>query len=336
MLYEKDGQIGLIRSRRVAVLGYGSQGRAQALNLRDSGVDVVVGLREGSASRERARRDGLAIAAPAAAVAGADVAVLLVPDTVQARVYADCVAPELKPGGLLVFAHGYNLHFGGIRPREDLDAVLVAPLGVGDQVRDVFVRGGGVPGMIAVHRDASGQARELALSYALADGHGRAGIIETTVAEETETDLFAEQAVLCGGLTNLIEAAFSTLVGAGYDAKVAYFCCLHEVKLLADLIHSRGIAGMRESISPIAEYGDYSRGPRVIGEPSRQAMRELLAEIRDGRFAREIDRQARDGMPALQEGRERSRHALIEEVGRELRAAMPWLHKPESDTTDPE
>lgn len=336
MLYEKDGEIGLIRSRRVAVLGYGSQGRAQALNLRDSGVDVVVGLRGNSASRERARRDGVAVAAPAAAVAGADVVVLLVPDTVQARVYADSVAPELKPGGMLVFAHGYSLHFGGVRPREDLDVVLVAPLGVGDQVREVYRRGGGVPGMIAVHQDASGQARELALSYALADGHGRAGIIETTVAEETETDLFAEQAVLCGGLTNLIESAFNTLVGAGYDPKIAYFCCLHEVKLLADLIHSRGIAGMRESISPIAEYGDYSRGPRVIGEPSRQAMRELLAEIRDGRFAREIDRQAHDDMPALQEGRARSRHALIEEVGRELRAAMPWLRRPDPDTADPE
>lgn len=331
MLYEKDGDLALIRARRVAVLGYGSQGRAQALNLRDSGVDVVVGLRRRSPSVARAEADGLTVATPETAVAGADLVAMLVPDTVQPQVYADIVEPQLRSGGAVVFAHGYNLRYRQISPRPDLDVLLIAPLGVGEQVRAVFRRGGGVPGMIAVHQNAGGDAQALALSYAIANGHGRAGIMETTVAEETETDLFAEQAVLCGGMTQLIQAAFDTLVEAGYDPQVAYFCCLHEVKLLADLIHRRGIAGMRRSISPIAEYGDYTRGPRVIGEPSRRAMRQLLEEIRSGEFARELAAEVAAGMPRLQAGREAAQRQLLEEVGARLRAAMPWLSEDEGD-----
>jgi len=325
MLYEKDGDLSLIRGRRVAVLGYGAQGRAQALNLRDSGVDVVVGLREGSASAAAAEAAGLAVATPAQAVKTADVVVLLVPDSVQPGLYSDVIAPSLRAGGALIFAHGYNIHYKYVIPRADLDVCLVAPLGVGEQVRAVYERGGGTPGMIAVQQDVSGQARALALSYALANGHGRAGIIETSFGEETETDLFAEQAVLCGGLTHLIEAGFDTLVAAGYNPQVAYFCCLHEVKLLADLIHSRGIAGMRESISQIAEFGDYTRGPRVINAETRRQMRELLAEIQDGRFARELGTELARGAPRIEAGRAASREHLLEEVGARLRARMPWL-----------
>ncbi|HET9679214.1 MAG TPA: ketol-acid reductoisomerase [Gammaproteobacteria bacterium] len=325
MLYEKDGDLSLIRASRVAVLGFGAQGRAQALNLRDSGVDVVVGLRENSASQTKAESEGLKVATPAAAVTSADVVAMLVPDTVQPAVYQQMVAPHLKAGGALVFAHGYCVNFKQITPRQDMDILLVAPLGVGEQVRAVYERGGGVPGMIAVKQDASGNGRALALSYALANGHGRAGIIETDFAQETETDLFAEQAVLCGGLTHLIQAGFDTLVEAGYDPQIAYFCCLHEVKLLADLIHTRGLAGMRESISPIAEYGDYTRGPRVINEQSRNAMRDMLAEIRDGSFARELAADMANDQATLQKGRQAAREHLIETTGKRLRDAMPWL-----------
>lgn len=325
MLYEKDGDTGLIQGRRVAVLGFGAQGRAQALNLRDSGVGVVVGLRENSPSRTAAESAGLVVATPEVAVIGADAVVMLVPDTVQPAVYRHVIAPHLKPGGALIFAHGYCIHFKQIIPRQDLDILLVAPLGVGEQVRAVYERGGGVPGMIAVKQDASGNGRALALSYAIANGHGRAGIIETDFAEETETDLFAEQAVLCGGLTNLIQAGFDTLVDAGYDPQIAYFCCLHEVKLLADLIHRRGIAGMRESISPIAEYGDYTRGPRVINEHSRAAMREILEDIRSGSFACELAADLSNDQPVMQKGRQAAREHLIETTGKRLREAMPWL-----------
>lgn len=329
MLYEKDGDLSLIRGRRVAVLGYGAQGRAQALNLRDSGVGVVVGLREESPSRAAAEAAGLAVATPAQAVTAADVVALLVPDSIQPALYHDVIAPSLRAGGALIFAHGYNIHYKYIIPRADLDVCLVAPLGVGEQVRAVYERGGGTPGMLAVQQDVSGQARALALSYALANGHGRAGIIETSFREETETDLFAEQAVLCGGLTHLIEAGFDTLVTAGYDPQVAYFCCLHEVKLLADLIHTRGIAGMRESISQIAEFGDYTRGPRVINAESRRQMQAMLAEIQDGRFARELSAEISRGAPQIEAGRAASREHLLEEVGARLRARMSWL---KSDT----
>ena len=306
----------------MAVLGFGAQGRAQAVNLKDSAVAVSVGLRAVSASRPAAQAAGLPVAAPAEAVAAADVVVMLVPDEAQPEVYREVVEPQLPKGGALVFAHGYNIHYGRIRPRVDLDVIMVAPNGIGEQVRAQYAAGHGVPGMIAVHQDASGTARALALSYAWAQGHGRAGIIESSFKEETETDLFAEQAVLCGGLTHLIAAGFDTLVEAGYAPEIAYFCCLHEIKLIADMVYSRGIAGMRESISATAEFGDYTRGPRVIGPESRAAMRTLLGEIQSGTFAKELEAEMQAGKPAIKAGRAAARAALIETIGGGLRAHM--------------
>jgi len=319
VLYDTGINPSLIRARRVAVLGFGAQGRAQAMNLKDSGVNVSVGLRAGSASRVAAEAAGLRVVEPAAAVAKADIVVLLIPDETQARVYAETVAPALRKNGALIFAHGYNIHYRRIIPRDDLDVMLVAPSGIGEQVRAQYQVDRGVPALIAVHQDVSGNARALALSYAWAQGHGRAGIIESSFCEETETDLFAEQAVLCGGLTHLILAAFDTLVGAGYAPEVAYFSCLYEVKLMADMIYRKGIAGMRESISSTAEFGDYTRGPRVIGEPSRAAMKELLTEIQSGQFATELDRELGAGMPTVKIERVRARTQLIETVGKALR-----------------
>ncbi len=306
-------------------MGFGAQGRAHARNLADSGVDVVVGLRPGSPSLEPCRQAGLPVAEPEAAAAAADVVVMLVPDAEQPALYADVLAGTMQTGAALVFAHGYNIHFGHIEPRPDLDVIMVAPLGIGEQVRRTYVAGGGVPALVAVSRDAGGHAISLALAYAKANGHGRAGIFETTFGEETETDLFAEQAVLCGGLTHLIVAAYETLVDAGYPEELAYFGCLHEVKLIADLVHSRGIAGMRRSISSTAEYGDYSRGPRVVNERSRKEMRRILDEIRRGDFDRELTSEIRAGFPAIRRGRAESESHSIEQVGARLRAAMPWL-----------
>jgi len=255
-------------------------------------------------------------------MAWADVVVMLVPDEVQPAVYRDIVEPGLKQGGAMVFAHGYNIHFQRVQPRADLDVIMVAPNGIGEQVRLMYQAGHGVPGMIAVHQDASRQARALALSYAWAQGHGRAGIIESSFKEETETDLFAEQAVLSGGLTNLISAGFDTLVEAGYAPEIAYFCCLHEIKLMADMIYARGIAGMRESISATAEFGDYTRGPRVIGAESRAAMRAMLTEIQSGEFARELAREMESGKPVIKAGRAAARAALLDRVGETLRKGM--------------
>lgn len=322
LFYDADTDPGLIRGRRVAVLGFGAQGRAQAVNLKDSAVAVSVGLRATSASRPAALTAGLAVAEPAQAAAAADVVVMLVPDEAQPEVYREVVEPHLPKGGALVFAHGYNIHYDRIRPRADLDVIMVAPNGIGEQVRAQYATGHGVPGMIAVHQDASGNARTLALSYAWAQGHGRAGIIESSFKEETETDLFAEQAVLCGGLTHLIAAGFDTLVEAGYAPEIAYFCCLHEIKLIADMVYARGIAGMRESISATAEFGDYTRGPRVIGPESRAAMRALLGEIQSGAFAKELESEMQAGKPAIKTGRATARAALIESIGGELRAHM--------------
>ena len=322
LFYDADTDPGLIRGRRVAVLGFGAQGRAQAVNLKDSAVAVSVGLRAASASRPAALSAGLAVAEPALAAAAADVVVMLVADEVQPEVYREVVEPHLPEGGALVFAHGYNIHYGRIRPRADLDVIMVAPNGIGEQVRAQYAAGHGVPGMIAVHQDVSGAARALALSYAWAQGHGRAGIIESSFKEETETDLFAEQAVLCGGLTHLIAAGFNTLVEAGYAPEIAYFCCLHEIKLIADMVYARGIAGMRESISATAEFGDYTRGPRVIGPESRAAMRALLGEIQSGAFAKELEAEMQAGKPAIKGGRAAARAALIESIGGELRAHM--------------
>jgi ketol-acid reductoisomerase len=322
LFYDADTEPKLIRARRVAVLGFGAQGRAQAANLRDSGVAVRLGLRAGSKSLAAAAAAGLEVLEPAAAVAWADTVVMLIPDEAQPQVYRDTVAPKLKQGGALVFAHGFNIHFRRIQPRADLDVIMVAPNGIGEQVRLMYQAGHGVPGMIAVHQDASGGARALALSYAWAQGHGRAGISESSFKEETETDLFAEQAVLSGGLTHLISAGFETLVEAGYKPEIAYFCCLHEIKLMADMIYARGIAGMRESISATAEFGDYTRGPRVIGPESRAAMRAMLKEIQSGEFAEELAREMDAGKPVIKAGRAAARAALLDKVGESLRKAM--------------
>jgi ketol-acid reductoisomerase len=316
-----------LEGRRVAVLGFGAQGRAQALNLRDSGVELVVGLRAGSSHRDECERAGLAVATPDVAAAGCDVCALLVPDEAQPRLYEAVLAPALRPGSALLFAHGYNIHYRRLAPRADLDVVLVAPLGIGEQVRRQYELGRGVPALLAVHQDATGRAAALAGAYAAANGHARAAVFETTFAEETETDLFAEQAVLCGGLGQLITAAFETLTEAGYPEELAYFCCLHEVKLIADLVQSRGIAGMRRSISSTAAFGDATRGPRVIGPESRRAMREMLAEIRAGRFAAELDREMSAGAPTLAAWREAAGAHPIEAVGERIRALMPWLRQ---------
>jgi ketol-acid reductoisomerase len=279
-------------------------------------------LRTGSKSRSAAAAAGLEVLEPAVAVAWADTVVMLVPDEVQPQVYQETVAPKLRQGGALVFAHGYNIHFKRIAPRADIDVIMVAPNGIGEQVRLQYQAGHGVPGMIAVQQDATQVARALALSYAWAQGHGRAGIIESSFKEETETDLFAEQAVLSGGLTHLISAAFDTLVEAGYAPEIAYFCCLHEIKLMADMIYARGIAGMRESISATAEFGDYTRGPRVIGPESRAAMRAMLTEIQHGEFARELAHEMDAGKPVIKAGRAAARAALLDKVGENLRKAM--------------
>jgi ketol-acid reductoisomerase len=322
MLYDAD--IDATLGGRVAVLGFGAQGRAQALNLRDAGLEVVVGLRDGSASASRARADGLAVASPEAAVADADLIAFLIPDAQQPAVYRS-LEPRLRRGSALVFAHGFAVHYGQLAARADLDVVLVAPLGVGDQVRSQFQAGAGVPALVAIAQDASGQARARALGYAKALGCARAGVIESSFREEVETDLFAEQAVLCGGLTHLVTAAFDTLVEAGYSPEVAYFCCLHEVKLLADLMHARGIASMRESISFTAEHGDYTRGPRVIAGETRAAMRAILAEVQTGAYAAELAAELAAGAPTVKAGRAAARAQLIEQVGAKLRARMPWL-----------
>lgn len=323
--YDADLDREPIRTRRIAVFGYGAQGRAQARNLKDAGLTVRVALRPGSASREQARSDGLDVLTPEEAADWADVVVMLVPDTVQASVYDQVLAPRLREGAALVFAHGYAVHFGHLKPRDDLDVVMVAPLGIGEQVRATFERGAGVPALAAVQQDGSGAAWPVALAYAGAGGHGRAGVMETSFAEETETDLFAEQAVLVGGMSELIRAAFDTLVEAGYSEEVAYFCCLHEVKLIADLVHVRGLAGMRESISEVADLGALRQGPKIIGSPSRQAMREALDEIRSGDFDRELQAEWRAGFPALRQGHEAARAHPLETVGKKLRARMPWL-----------
>ncbi|MGB5543797.1 MAG: ketol-acid reductoisomerase [Gammaproteobacteria bacterium] len=323
--YDKDTDPALLRGRRVAIFGFGSQGRAHALNLRDSAIDVCVALRENSASRAGCEADDLRVCSLEHAAERCDLLMMLVPDEAQVQLYQQVLAPRMQPGAALMFAHGYNIHFGRLQPRADLDVLMVAPLGIGEQVRATYTAGGGTPALLAVHQDASGSARALGLSYAAANGHGRAGIIETSFRNETETDLFAEQAVLCGGITHLIGAAFDTLVEAGYPEELAYFSCLHEVKLIADMIHRQGIADMRRSISSTAEYGDYTRGPRVINQASRDEMRRMLDEIRDGRFADELDADAKAGFPTLLAGREAAESHGMEAVGARLRAMMPWL-----------
>ncbi|MEW6252290.1 MAG: ketol-acid reductoisomerase [Planctomycetota bacterium] len=325
----------LLRGRRIAVVGYGSQGRAQALNLHDSGCDVVVGLRAGSAARAAA--DGLRVADIAKAVGStadgagaANIVMLLIPDEQQPEAYATLIEPHLRPGAYLGFAHGFAIHFRRLVPGPQINVFMVAPKGIGPMVRRQYEAGGGVPALVAVHQDPSGDTRAVALAYAAAIGCGRAGVFETTFREETETDLFSEQAVLCGGLTALIRAGFETLVAAGYAPEVAYFECLHEVKLIAELIHARGIAGMRAMISNTAKYGDVTRGPRVIGPAVRDAMRAVLDDVRSGRFAEEWMAEYAAGSANLRRLLEQDAAHPIEDVGRRLRALMPWLENEKS------
>jgi ketol-acid reductoisomerase len=323
--YDKDADLSLIQSKKVTIIGYGSQGHAHANNLKDSGVQVTVGLRAGSASAAKAEAAGLNVQPIEQAVQDADVVMILAPDEHQARLYRDQVAPNIKQGGALAFAHGFNIHFEQIVPREDLDVIMVAPKGPGHLVRSTYTQGGGVPSLIAVYQDASGQAKELALSYASANGGGRAGVIETSFREETETDLFGEQAVLCGGATALVQAGFETLVEAGYAPEMAYFECLHELKLIVDLMYEGGIANMRYSISNTAEYGDLTRGPRVITAETKAEMGRILGEIQKGEFAREFIQENLAGQATLKAKRRIGREHQIEEVGARLRDMMPWI-----------
>ena len=325
--YDKDTDLSLIKGRKVTIIGYGSQGHAHANNLKDSGVQVCVGLRAGSESAAKAKAAGVTVKSVEEAVAWADIVMMLAPDEHQAAIYRNNVEPHLKQGAGLAFAHGFNIHFQQIQPRNDLDVFMIAPKGPGHLVRSTYTQGGGVPCLIAIHQDATGQARALALSYASANGGGRAGIIETTFKEETETDLFGEQAVLCGGLTALIQAGFETLVEAGYAPEMAYFECLHETKLIVDLIYEGGIANMRYSISNTAEYGDLTRGPRIITEETRKEMKRILNEIQTGRFAREFILENQSGTPVMKAERRISREHQIEQVGAKLRGMMPWIAK---------
>ena len=323
--YDKDADLSLIQGRQVAIIGYGSQGHAHANNLSDSGVGVTVGLRESSASIAKAEAAGLTVKPIAAAVEGADLVMVLAPDEHQAGLYEREIAPHIKTGAALAFAHGFNIHFEQILPSAELDVIMIAPKGPGHLVRATYSGGGGVPALIAIYQDASGQAREIALAYAAAIGAGRAGVIETSFKEETETDLFGEQVVLCGGLTALIEAGYETLVEAGYAPEMAYFECLHETKLIVDLLYEGGIANMRYSISNTAEYGDLTRGPRVITDAARREMKKILAEIQNGEFAREFIQENRSGAAVLKARRRRSREHNIEVVGQKLRSMMPWI-----------
>lgn len=323
--YDKDADLSLIQGKQVTILGYGSQGHAHALNLKDSGVNVVVGLRDGSSSAAKASNAGLTVKAPAEAVQGADVVMVLVPDEHQMDLYKDAIADNIKPGAALAFAHGFNIHFQLIEPRDDVDVIMIAPKGPGHTVRAQYEGGGGVPCLVCIEQDASGNAKDVALSYASAIGGGRSGIIETTFREETETDLFGEQAVLCGGATALVQAGFETLTEAGYEPEMAYFECLHELKLIVDLMYEGGIANMRYSISNTAEYGDITRGPRVITEQTKAEMKKILGEIQRGEFAREFINETRTGSPVLKATARRAAEHPIEATGSKLRSMMPWI-----------
>src|SRR2546423_8463033 len=325
VFYEKDADAGLIGGRKVAVIGYGSQGHAHALNLKDSGIDVRVGLRDGSSSKAKAEAAGLKVMTVADASREADLVMILLPDTEQKSVYEESIEPNLSEGDALFFAHGFNIRFGQIRPPKGVDVGMVAPKGPGHLVRRTYEEGGGVPSLIAVSQDESGKARELALSYAHAIGATRVGVLETTFEEETETDLFGEQVVLCGGITELVKAGFETLVNAGYQPESAYFECLHELKLIVDLMYENGIAGMRFSISDTAEYGDLTRGPRIINESVKAEMKTILEEITNGKFAQEWVAENRGGRQRFNELRARGQEHQIEKVGADLRAMMPWI-----------
>jgi len=326
--YDTDADLGVIQGRKIAVLGYGSQGHAHALSLRDSGCEVRVGLPEGSKSRPRAEAEGLTVTTPADACAWADVIMVLTPDTGQRKLYAEAIAPNLRPGDALFFAHGFNIHFGYITPPPEVDVAMVAPKAPGHLVRRQFEAGQGTPVLVAVAQDATGKAWDLALSYAAGIGGTKAGALVTTFQEETESDLFGEQAVLCGGVTALVNAGFETLVAAGYQPEVAYFECLHELKLIVDLMYEGGMKWMRYSVSDTAEYGDLTRGPRVIGETTREAMAKLLADIRSGEFAREWIAEDDAGRPNFERLRQAAADSQVERTGRPLRQMMSWLDAP--------
>jgi ketol-acid reductoisomerase len=325
MYYDKDADLELIRQRRVAIIGYGSQGHAHALNLRESGVNVSVGLPPTSHSIEKAQNAGLRVWQIEEAADWADVIMILIPDTRQPAVYESSIRPHLRPGKMLMFAHGFNIRFGSIVPPADIDVTMVAPKAPGHRVREVFREGGGTPALLAIHQDATGKAKASTLAYARALGCTRAGVIETTFAEETETDLFGEQAVLCGGVSALITAGFDTLVDAGYQPEIAYFECLHELKLIVDLMYRGGLSYMRYSVSDTAEHGDYTGGPRIVTEQTRETMRQMLREIQSGAYAQAWIAENEKGLPWFNAARERERQHRIEEVGARLRAMMPFL-----------
>ena len=323
--YDKDCDLSIIQGKKVAIIGYGSQGHAHALNLQDSDVDVTVGLRASSSSWKKAENAGLKVAEVEEAVKAADVVMILTPDEFQKQLYSDVIEPNIKEGATLAFAHGFAIHYNQVEPRSDLDVIMVAPKAPGHTVRSEFTKGGGIPDLIAVYQDASGQAKQLALSYAAGVGGGRSGIIETTFKDETETDLFGEQAVLCGGATALVQAGFEVLTEAGYEPEMAYFECLHELKLIVDLMYEGGIADMRYSISNTAEYGDYVSGPRVINDESKKAMRQILKEIQNGVFAKDFILEGQAGYPRMNAERAYTRASLLEQTGVKLRNMMPWI-----------
>jgi ketol-acid reductoisomerase len=332
VFYDDDADLSIIGGRKVAVIGYGSQGHAHSLSLRDSGVDVVVGLQEGSKSRAKAEEQGLRVLTPAEASAWADVIMLLAPDTAQRRIYAESIAPNLTAGKALFFGHGLNIRFGLIQPPADVDVAMVAPKGPGHLVRRQYSDGKGVPCLVAVEQDASGAALPLALSYAKAIGGTRAGVIKTTFTEETETDLFGEQAVLCGGTAALVQTGFEVLTEAGYAPEIAYFECLHELKLIVDLMYEGGLSRMRYSVSDTAEFGDYTRGPRIIDARVKQEMKKILSEIQSGEFTRELIEDDDAGRPALTKYRKEAAEHPIEVTGRKLRGMMSWVDRPITET----
>src|SRR5690554_1821856 len=323
--YDKDCDLSIIQSKKVAIIGYGSQGHAHACNLKDSGVDVVVGLRPGSATVKKAEAHGLKVTDVPSAVASADLVMILTPDEFQSKLYKEEIEPNIKKGAALAFAHGFAIHYNQIVPRADLDVIMIAPKAPGHTVRSEFVKGGGIPDLIAIFRDVSGKAKELALSYAMGVGGGRSGIIETTFKDETETDLFGEQAVLCGGAVELVKAGFETLTEAGYAPEMAYFECLHELKLIVDLMYEGGIANMNYSISNNAEYGEYVTGPEVINEESRQAMRNALKRIQNGEYAKMFIAEGAHNYPSMTANRRNNAEHPIEKVGAQLRGMMPWI-----------
>lgn len=329
--YDKDASLDILQDKTIAIIGYGSQGHAHALNAKDSGLTVVVGLHEGSKSRAKAEAEGLTVLSVAEATKSADVVMILIPDTKQAEVYDAEIAPNLKEGAMLMFSHGFNIHYNTIKPAANVDVTMVAPKSPGHRVREVFKDGAGVPGLLAIHQDATGQAQEKTLAYAKAIGCTRAGVLPTTFKEETETDLFGEQAVLCGGVTALVRAGFETLVKAGYQPEVAYFECLHELKLIVDLMYEGGIAKMRWSVSDTAEYGDYVSGPRIINKKTKKRMKKILKEIQNGSFAKEFIDDQDNGAKKFKKFRRKGEESQIEEVGKKLRGLMAWVDKTKDD-----